>query len=152
MSKEDKTRNFIYIDDDDFEFYQELKKSHYFNDNSIKNIDLFVFAALIGLNVVGSPAPLDKVSKKKDYIRVNDNKTKEGMVILKALAISKFDDVNVLSDEDKLFTLCEDYANAGIKRINAWYNDDEESFDNILTKELLKFWNDLDFKKIKNES
>lgn len=54
MSKKDKTRNFIYIDDDDFDFYQELKKSHYFNDNSIKNIDIFVFAALIGLNVVES--------------------------------------------------------------------------------------------------
>ena len=73
------------------------------------------------------------------------------MVILKALAISKFDDVNVLSDEDKLFTLCEDYANAGIKRINDWYNSNEESFDNILTKELLKSWKTLDFDKIKNE-
>ena len=151
MGKEDKTRNFIYIDNDDFDFYQELKKSHYFNDNSIKNIDLFVFAALIGLNVVGNPVSLSNASKKKDYIRVNDNKTKEGMVILKALAISKFDDVNVLSDEDKLFTLCEDYANAGIKRINDWYNSNEESFDNILTKELLKSWKTLDFDKIKNE-
>jgi hypothetical protein len=152
MSKEDKTRNFIYIDNEDFEFYQELKQSHYFNDNSIKNIDLFVFATLVGLNVVGKPEPLDNAAKKKDYIRVNDNKTKEGMIILKALAISKFDDVNVLSDENKLFSLCEDYANSGIKRINVWCNDKEESFDNILTKELLKSWDMLDFDKIKDES
>lgn len=152
MSKKDKTRNFIYIDAEDFDFYQELKKSHYFNDSSIKNIDIFVFAALIGLNVVGSPSPMSDVSKRKDYLRVNDNKNKEAMVILKALAISKFDDVNVLSDEDKLFTLCEDYANAGIKRIRDWYNSTEDSFDNILTKELLKSWKTLDFDKIGDES
>ena len=74
------------------------------------------------------------------------------MIILKSLAISKFNDVNVLSDEDKLFSLCEDYANAGIKQLDAWYNDNEESFDNILTKELLKSWETLDFDKIKDES
>lgn len=149
MAKEDKTRNFIYIDDEDFEFYQELKKSHYFSDKSFKNIDLFLFATLIGLKSVGKSSPLENVNKKKDYIRVNDNKNKDAMVILKALAISKFDDVNVLSNEDKLFTFCEDYANAGIKQIYAWYNDDEDSFDNIITKELLKCWKELDFDEIK---
>lgn len=148
MSDEDKKRNFIYIDDDDFEFYQELKKSHYFNDKSFKNIDLFLFATLIGLKIVGNPSPLQNVKKKKDYIRVNDNKNKDSMVILKSLAISKFDDVNVLSNNDKIFTFCEDYANAGIKRIKLWCNNKEETFDNILTKELLKCWNDLDFDKI----
>ena len=80
MSKKDKTRNFIYIDAEDFDFYQELKKSHYFNDSSIKNIDIFVFAALIGLNVVGSPWPMNDVSKRKDYLRVNDNKNKEAKI------------------------------------------------------------------------
>lgn len=149
MSNEDKKRNFIYIDDDDFEFYQELKKSHYFNDKSYKNIDLFLFATLVGLKIVGKPSPLDNVNKKKDYIRVNDNKNKDSMVILKSLAISKFNDVNVLSNNDKMFSFCEDYANSGIKRIKSWCNSTEETFDNILTKELLKCWNELDFDEIK---
>ena len=35
------------------------------------------------------------ISKKKDYIRVNDNLNKQSMIILKSLAIAKFDDVNV---------------------------------------------------------
>ena len=148
MSDEDKKRNFIYIDDEDFDFYQELKKSHYFSDKSFKNIDLFLFATLVGLKIVGKPAPLKNVNKKKDYIRVNDNKNKDSMVILKSLAISKFDDVNVLSNNDKLFSLCEDYANSGIKKIQSWFNDKEETFDNILTKELLKCWKELDFDKI----
>lgn len=148
MGNEDKKRNFIYIDDDDFEFYQELKKSHYFKDSSFKNIDLFLFATIVGLKIVGKPSSLDNVDKKKDYIRVNDNKNKDSMVILKSLAISKFNDVNVLSNNDKIFSLCEDYANSGIKRIKSWYYDNESTFDTILTRELLKCWNELDFDKI----
>lgn len=149
MNVEDKKRNFIYIDDKDFEFYQELKKSHYFNDKSFKNIDLFLFATLVGLKIVGKPSPLENVDKKKDYIRVNDNKNKDSMVILKSLAISKFNDVNVLSNNDKIFSFCEDYANSGIKQIKLWCNNTEESFDSILTKELLKCWNELEFDRIK---
>lgn len=150
MSKEDKSRTIVYVDEHDFDtIYKKLIKSHYFK--GMKNIDLFLCATLVGMNVVGKPSPLNN-SKKKDYFRVIDNKNKESMIILKSLAISKFNDVNVLSDEDKLFSLCEDYANAGIKQLDAWYNDNEESFDNILTKELLKSWKTLDFDKIKDES
>ncbi|MBQ7928118.1 MAG: hypothetical protein IJ287_05180 [Methanobrevibacter sp.] len=148
MANDKNKRTIVYIDNDDFDFYQELKKSHYFNDNSFKNIDIFLVAALVGFVIEGKPLSLDNAKKKKDYFRVNDNKNKDSMVILKSLAISKFDDVNVLSNEDKLFSLCEDYANSGIKRIYAWYNSDEDTFDNILTKELLKCWKNLDFEKL----
>lgn len=146
---DDKGRTLVYIDERDFETYQKLLKTHYFK--GMKNIDIFLCAALIGINVVGNPSTLDN-SHKKDYIRVLDNKNKESMVILKALAISKFNDVNVLADEDKLFSFCENYANAGIKKINEWYNSNDETFDNILTKELLKCWDTLDVDKISDEN
>lgn len=150
MGNEDKNRTIVYVDADDFDdIYKKLIKSHYFK--GLKNIDLFLCATLVGMNVVGKPLPLDN-SNKKDYFRVVDNKNKESMIILKSLAISKFNDVNVLSDEDKLFSFCEDYANAGIKQLGAWYNSNEESFENILTKELLKSWQTLDLDKIKDES
>lgn len=149
MAKENNGRTLVYVDHDDFDFYQELKQSHYFKDKSFKNIDVFLFATLVGLKIVGKPKSLKDANKKKDYFRVNDNKNKDSMVILKSLAISKFDDVNILSNEDKLFSFCEDYANSGIKRIYSWYNDKENSFDNILTKELLNCWNDLDFDELK---
>ena len=149
MSEDKKNRTFVFIDERDFEIYQTLMKTHYFK--GMKNIDLFLCATLIGIDVVGKPSTLDN-SKKRDYFRVNDNKNKESMVILKSLAISKFDDVNVLSDEDKLFSFCEDYANAGIKQLYAWYVDKEESFENILIKELLKSWKTLDLEKIKDET
>ena len=149
MGDDEKTRTIVYVDERDFDTYKKLIKSHYFK--GMKNIDLFLCATLIGMNVVGKSSTLDN-SKKKDYFRVMDNRNKESMVILKALAISKFDDVNVLSDEDKLFSFCEGYANAGIKQLDAWYNDNDETFDNILTKELLKAWGTLNFDKIKNEN
>ena len=149
MGDDEKTRAIVYVDERDFDTYKKLIKSHYFK--GMKNIDLFLCATLIGMNVVGRSSSLDN-SKKQDYFRVIDNKNKESMVILKALAISKFDDVNVLSDEDKLFSFCEGYANSGIKQLDAWYNDNEETFDNILTKELLNAWKTLDFDKIKEEN
>lgn len=149
MSSDTKNRAIVYVDERDFETYQKLIKTHYFK--GMKNIDLFLCATLIGINVVGKPSALDN-SKKKDYFRVIDNRNKESMVILKALAISKFNDVNVLSDEDKLFSFCESYANSGIKQLSAWYEDNEESFDNILIKELLKAWETLDLNKIKEDN
>ena len=149
MSKENKNRTFIFIDGNDFETHQKLIKTHYFK--GMKNIDIFLCATLVGLNVVGKPSALSN-SNKKDYIRVNDNKNKESMIILKSLAISKFNDVNVLSDEEKLFSFCEGYANSGIKRLYEWYESNEETFENILTKELLNSWNTLDFEKIKEDS
>ena len=145
----DKTRNFIYIDDNDFEIYQKLLKTHYFK--GMKNIDIFLCSTLIGMAIIGKPSSLAK-SKRREYIRIIDNRNKESMAILKALAISKFDDVNVLSDEDKLFSFCEGYAKSGIKQLNLWYDNNEESFDNILTKNLLNVWNTLDFDKIKDDS
>lgn len=138
-------RSIVYVDEDDFKIYQKLMKTHYFK--GMRNIDLFLCAMLIGITIVGKPSSLDN-SKKQDYFRVLDNKDKESMAILKALAISKFDDVNVLSDEDKLFSFCEGYANSGIKQLNAWYSDNDDSFENILTKEFLKVWETLDFDKI----
>ena len=145
MSKDNKNRTIVYVDEDDFETYQNFLKTHYFK--GMKNIDVFLCATLVGLTVVGTPSPLDN-SKKKDFFRVIDNKNKESMIILKSLAISQFNDVNVLSDEDKLFSFCEGYANAGIKRLNNWFNHNEETFENILTKELLKSWKKLNFDKI----
>ena len=47
MANDKNKRTIVYIDNDDFDFYQELKKSHYFNDNSFKNLDIFLVSALV---------------------------------------------------------------------------------------------------------
>lgn len=143
MSKEDKKRTFIFIDGSDYDNYKELKETHYFK--SKKNIDLFLCTTLIGIFCVKEPMKLDN-SSKKDYIRVNDNQRNDAMPILKSLAISAYGDVNVLSDEDKMFGYCEDYANAGIKQLYSWYKDPAFEFDTILAKELLNCWKSIDLK------
>ena len=142
-----KTRTFIFIDDDDFDKYQKLLKTHYFKGK--KNIDLFACATLVGLYSVENPSPLDN-SNKRDYIRVNDNKNKESMIILKSLAISEFNNANVLADEEKLFSFCENYANAGIKELYLWYEDNHFDFDEKMTKFLLNFWNTVDLDVLKS--
>ena len=142
MSKDDKKRTFIFIDESDYDNYKELKETHYFK--SKKNIDLFLCATLIGIYCVKEPMELDN-SSKKDYIRVNDNQRNDAMPILKSLAISKYNDVNILSNENDLFGYCENYANSGIKQLYAWYKDPAFEFDTILAKELLKCWAGIDF-------
>lgn len=141
-----KNRTFIFIDNDDFDKYQKLFKTHYFK--SKKNIDLFACAALVGINSENGPLKLDN-SNKKDYIRVNDNKNKESMVILKSLAISEFNNANVLADEEKLFSFCESCANSGIKELYLWYSDSNFDFDNELGKLLLNFWKKIDLNTLK---
>lgn len=142
-----KNRRLIFIDNDDFDKYQKLSQSHYFKGK--KNIDLFAIATLVGIHSVKDSLPLDN-SNKKDYIRVNDNKNKESMVILKSLAISNFNNANILADEEKLFSYCENYANSGIKELYLWYSDNNFNFDDKIAKLLLKFWDTLDLDNIKS--
>ena len=142
-----KKRTFIFIDDGDFNKYKKLSQSHYFKGK--KNIDLFAIATLVGIYAVKESLPLDN-SNKKDYIRVNDNKNKESMIILKSLAISEFNDANILADDDKLFSFCEDYANSGIKELYLWYSDNNFDFDKKIAKLLLKSWNTINLDEIKS--
>ena len=146
MEFEDKKRTIIYVDKSDFKTsYKELMNSYYFKDQ--RNIDLFTCAALVGLYVVEEPLKLDN-SNKQDYVRVNDNKNKDSMIILKSLAISAFGDVNVLTDEDKLFSYCEGYANSGIKQLYEWFKDPNYDFDTTLTKVLLEHLKSVDLEKL----
>lgn len=140
-----KKRTFIFIDNDDFDKYQKLLKTYYFKGK--KNIDLFACAAFVGINSDMGPIKLDN-SNKKDYIRVNDNKNKESMVMLKSLAISEFNNANILADEDKLFSFCESCANSGIKELYLWYSDSNFDFDQQISKFLLKFWDTIDLDEL----
>lgn len=142
-----KNRTFIFIDNDDFDKYKKLSQSHYFKGK--KNIDLFAIATLVGIHSVKDSLPLDN-SNKKDYIRVNDNKNKESMIILKSLAISEFNNANILADEEKLFSYCENYANSGIKELYLWYSDNNFDFDQKIAKLLLEFWDIVDLDDIKS--
>lgn len=53
------------------------------------------------------------------------------MTLLKCFAILESGDVNILKDEDAMFTICENYTTAGIKQLKKWYDSNEQ--DIILT-------------------
>ena len=131
-------RTLIYIDNQDFESYQKLMKStdKYFKNN----LHLFTCAVLVGKFVVKEPSSF---KKKKDYIRVNDNSHDQNLIILKSLAISYNDGVNILTDEDKLYSYCERYAISGIRKIREWYDDPNYDFGTTLTKVLLKAFKEI---------
>lgn len=135
-------RTTINIDKSDFGLYQDLMKSSYFKNN----LHLFTCATLIGKYVVGKP---QNIKNKKDYIRVNDNLNSQNLVILKSLAISYKDDVNVLTDENALYSYCERYARTGVQEIYKWYKDDSShNFGLTLSKELRKAFKSIDLEQL----
>lgn len=141
MSEKNK-RTFLYIDEDDFKRYQKIiNKEEYFK----KNIELFTCAVLIGRFIVGQPLPL---KKRKDYIRLDMNTSNQNFVILKCLAIANYDDVNILNNDEKLYSYCEMYANAGFKEIYKWYSDDNYDFETKISKIVLDFCNQIDFNSL----
>ena len=141
MTKTKKT--IVYVDENDFRFYQKLVKKHHLFKN---NIHLFTCAVLIGKFLLKKPKNIPK-GHKKDLFRVIDNLDDENMAILKCIAISSMDDVDIIADENKLFSYCERYANSGIKQIEEWY-EGAYDFDTEFSKVLLNAWNDIDFDKL----
>lgn len=141
---ENKKRVTINVDAKDFHLYQELSKLKYFDNN----LHVFTCAVLIGKFILGK---WGKIEKSKDYIRINDNKFSDNLTILKCLAISNEKDINILSNEDELYSYCEKYACTGIKELYNWYKSSEIPFDVKIAECLLDVWNKLDL-SILNES
>lgn len=135
-------RTLIYIDEETFPIYTKLMNSKYFKNN----LHLFTCATLVGKFIIKDAKSIDK---KKDYIRVNDNKNDDNLSILKCLAISNDGNVNILNDEQELFEYCEKYANRGIHEINKWYSDTECKFNQKLAEISLHFWESVDVDYLK---
>ena len=136
-------RTTIDIDKSDFELYQKLMKTSYFKNN----IHLFTCAVLIGKFIVKNPIG---IKKRRDYIRVNDNRNNQNLVILKSLAISYNDSVNILTDENSLYAYCEKYARAGIKQIVEWYDDPSHDFGTTISKQMLEAFKEIDLEALKS--
>jgi hypothetical protein len=133
-NKDNKEKITINIDiEEDRPLYNKILKSR---DWEFKNnLELFTLAALVGKFIVQEKKP---INKSVSYIRVKDNISKDDMVILKSLAISDANDVNIISNEDEMFKIVEQYARTGIKVLYDWFNDKNSAFDTELSKILLK--------------
>ena len=136
-------RTTIDIDKSDFELYQKLMKTSYFKNN----LHLFTCAVLVGKFIIKKPIG---IKKRKDYIRVNDNRNNQNLVILKSLAISYNDSVNILTDENSLYAYCEKYARSGIKQIVEWYDDPSYDFGTTISKKMLEAFKEIDLEALKS--
>lgn len=136
MSSESNNKITINIDKNDFVLYEKLKKDLGFS----KNIDLFTMAALIGKFVVKTR---EEIKSPKSYWRLNDNLNSDNMSILKCLAISEDDDLNLLSSDKDLFIICEEYANAGIKELYKYHSNAGINFNVRIGELLLEKCNEL---------
>ncbi|WP_042708475.1 hypothetical protein [Methanobrevibacter wolinii] len=117
-----KQRLTININKKYYSLYQDIiDNTEWGNRNNLK---LFTITVLIGKYIVNKSMPI--TNNSHPYLRVRDNDQKEDMTILKCFAILESGDINILKDEDKMFTICENYTTAGIIELTKWYKSNEE--------------------------
>lgn len=133
-------RTDIYINGPELKaYYQPLMKTDYFK----KNIDLFTCAVLVGKFIVKD---FKKLDDRKQYIKVNDNLKNNNLIILKCLAISEVEDISILTAEEELYTICEEYATVGIETLHKWYSKNKYNFNDFLAEKLLEIYEEIDLR------
>ena len=133
-----KTRTTINVYDEYFPVYQEIIK--YPEWGLRDNLKLFTITVLIGKYIVGEKISLE--DHVNTYLRVRDNDKKDDMTLLKCFAILESGDVNILKDEDAMFTICENYTTAGIKQLKEWYDSNEQDIILTLSDLLIEKFNE----------
>lgn len=134
---EESHRTTINVDETEFEKYYQMftNETGYFKNN----IQLFTIATLIGKFVIKKRIP---ITKQHTYFRYADNASTDEIQILKALAITEVNDINILIDHDEMFKICEEYARSGIKQLYDWYTDKNVDFDTELLNVIGEFYDE----------
>jgi dnd system-associated protein 4 len=97
-----------------------------------ENKDLFILSMIIGFNS-GTRLELDK---KDGFVRTEYFSDKE-KAIMKAIAISELNDLEILRDKEKVYSIVEEYAASGIKILKEEvFNEDFASFFKKLESDL----------------
>lgn len=117
MTQQESTRrDRIYIDESHHEIYEDLTRKREKEDSPppFKTMkDLFLLAALIGY---GREKRL-LLEKRQGIFTWAQLSAQEDVPVLRALAIAETGDVDVLTNQDELLTIAEEYANSGIVEI-----------------------------------
>jgi dnd system-associated protein 4 len=125
MAEESATKkDRILIDESVIDVYKELKADSKTQPeqtpfNTFK--DIFILASCLGF-LSGSRETLPTGSKKHDF-RISVF-SKNELSLLRGIAIADRNDLNVLNDENTVFKIVEEYANAGIHDIKAYLIDE----------------------------
>ena len=108
-----KTRDRVFIRKSDRENYKALQDQELFKGRA--NKEVFMMAMAVGFRE-GDRIEFRK-GEKDGFFLLKDLNEKEKSIFF-AMAVSE-EDLNVLSDEDKVYTIAEEYANAGIKLLKS---------------------------------
>lgn len=103
------SRDRVFIRKSDRSDYKLLQEQEFFNGRT--NKELFMMAMTIGFHE-GSPMNFKK-GEKDGFFLLKDLNDEEKSLFYSIAAAEK--DLNVLSNEDEVYTICEEYANCGIK-------------------------------------
>lgn len=131
-------RRIIY-DDEDKQIYDKLRSgSGIFNNLDL--IDLFAIALIYGKKdgkrtKLGSGA----IGRIRDSTIMNSN-VKELMMVI---AVDETGSIDVLSDANEYYRICEEYAKTGIKLLEQDYIENSDDLINDLEMEMFEFYDDV---------
>ena len=131
-------RRIIY-DDEDKEIYDKLRASSgIFNKLDI--IDLFAIALIYGKKK-GKRTPLGKGAiGRVRQSTISNSKVKELMMVI---AVEETGDMDVLSDTNEYYRICEEYAKTGIKLLEEDYIENSDDLLNDMEMEMFEFYDDI---------
>ena len=131
-------RRIIY-DDEDKQIYDKLRASSgIFNKLDI--IDLFAIALIYGKKE-GKRTELGKgaTGRVRDST-IRNSPVKELMMII---AVDETGSIDVLSDTNEYFRICEEYAKTGIKLLEEEYIENSDDLLNDMEMEMFEFYDDV---------
>lgn len=103
---------------------------------SMKNVEFFTLTVLLGKYVVKQRKAVDGAIDQL-FKTTKENRRKDGMTILKAVAVDEVNNPFILKDELAMRKIWIEYSYAGFDKLYEWYNDGNEEFENKLSDLLL---------------
>ena len=131
-------RRIIY-DDEDKQIYDKLRAgSGIFNNLDL--IDLFAIALIYGKKN-GKRTKLGKgaTGRIRDAT-IRSSNVKELMMVI---AVDETGSIDVLSDTNEYFRICEEYAKTGIRLLEQDYIENSDDLINDLEMEMFEFYDDV---------
>lgn len=138
----------IIFDDEDKQIYDRLRSgSNMFSDLDL--IELFALALIYGKKE-GKRTELGKgaIGRIRDSTIRNSN-VKELMMVI---AADETGSIDVLSDTNEYFRICEEYAKTGIKLLEQEYIENSDDLINEMEMEMFEFYDDVISKDISENS
>lgn len=96
--------------------------------------EIFTLALTMGYTLERNE--LDEL--KKDYFIRPESFGKTLPTLIRSIAITEENNIEVLTNEEKVFIISEEYANSGIHYLSAKYSENLDDFTEMLLREIMQ--------------